>query len=233
MVTSNEPPGDLSTAMQRRSWTESSSPNTLSKVEEGQLSRGGGGCAPNPVVIDSEDDFPGPESYTDRHVKETELLKEVIHRTSRCAKEHSVVWGRMCHSTCGMQTPILCLVFRVALQCSFLCFNFTCTRELACVSDRDVAMGCPARTYTPILFARVTANLLISARLHWKPPRQSNHLTCMRCPPGMCLHNVLGNSATTRHSHELRYIRITVRYIPVVVRNFALQSVAFPRYIPG
>jgi|Transcript_59698 hypothetical protein len=42
--------------------------------------------ASQPTLIDGasrEDDFPGPESYTDRHVKETELLKEVIHRTSR------------------------------------------------------------------------------------------------------------------------------------------------------
>mmetsp|Transcript_68295 Transcript_68295/g.120848 ORF Transcript_68295/g.120848 Transcript_68295/m.120848 type:complete len:166 (-) Transcript_68295:542-1039(-) len=38
---------------------------------------------PTAIAVSPEDDFPGPESYTDRQMKETELLKEVIHRTSR------------------------------------------------------------------------------------------------------------------------------------------------------
>eukprot|EP00993_Chasmostoma_nieuportense_P005019 NODE_5660_length_627_cov_76.572000_g5496_i0.p1 GENE.NODE_5660_length_627_cov_76.572000_g5496_i0~~NODE_5660_length_627_cov_76.572000_g5496_i0.p1 ORF type:complete len:161 (+),score=34.55 NODE_5660_length_627_cov_76.572000_g5496_i0:69-551(+) len=33
-------------------------------------------------ITSVEDDFGGMESYTDRHMKEAELLKEVIHRTS-------------------------------------------------------------------------------------------------------------------------------------------------------
>eukprot|EP01004_Peranema_trichophorum_P010068 NODE_8821_length_643_cov_28.126923_g8196_i0.p1 GENE.NODE_8821_length_643_cov_28.126923_g8196_i0~~NODE_8821_length_643_cov_28.126923_g8196_i0.p1 ORF type:complete len:170 (-),score=32.80 NODE_8821_length_643_cov_28.126923_g8196_i0:73-582(-) len=38
-----------------------------------------------PSIIPStlEDDFPIATSYTDRHIKETELLKDVIHKTSR------------------------------------------------------------------------------------------------------------------------------------------------------